>query len=167
MKQFKPLFVCSLVLLAGGFLQVFAQNKKEQKEKEVKVLLQNGSYKIDVHRALPRSGRAINLTSLYTLEIRGDSVFSHLPYFGRAYSVPYGGGDGLHFAEAMEEELISQDKKGNTEIKFQTRTSEDLYQFNIKVFNNGSVSIYVSPTNRQSISFQGELRTKENTPKED
>ncbi len=36
-------------------------------------------------------GRSIPLTSLYSLEIRNDSVISYLPYYGRAYSIPYGG----------------------------------------------------------------------------
>ena len=42
-------------------------------------------------------GRSRALTSDYSIEIRNDSVFSYLPYFGVAYNVPYGGGKGLIF----------------------------------------------------------------------
>lgn len=37
------------------------------------------------------------MTTNYTLEIRNDSVFSYLPYFGVAYNAPYGGGKSLNF----------------------------------------------------------------------
>jgi len=38
------------------------------------------------------------LTSPYSVEIRNDSIISHLPYYGRAYSIPYGGGDSSFFS---------------------------------------------------------------------
>ena len=41
-------------------------------------------------------GGSKHLTSDYSLEIRNDSVYSYLPYFGVAYNVPYGGGKGLN-----------------------------------------------------------------------
>jgi len=162
MKKIKFLLIAVLVLLVSGVQPTFAQSKKEKKEqkaKEVKELLDSGSYIIDVTRALPQSGKSINLTSPYSLELKGDSVVSFLPYFGRAYSVPYGGGDGLRFSDALTEKNVTFDKKGTAQITFKSRTKEDNYTFNIKVFSNGSATINVQPINRQSISFQGELVT--------
>lgn len=162
MKRFKLFFTIMLALLIGSAGSVYAQNKqekKEQKEKEVRELLQNGHFTIDVDRALPMSGSAVNLTSSYSLEMRGDSVISHLPYFGRAYSVPYGGGDGLRFSKLVTDKKIEFDDKGMAQIKFETRTDEDNFIYEIKVFDNGSATIFVQPTNRQSISFHGSLAT--------
>lgn len=162
MKTFRLLFFMGIVLLVGG-QSLFSQTKKEkreQKEKEVKELIDEKRFTIDVNRALPVGGRSVNLTSPYSFEMRGDSAVSYLPYFGRAYSVPYGGGDGMRFEKSVTDYSSSYNKKGIAQIKFVTRTDEDTYRFNIQVFPNGSATINVTPTNRQSITYQGELAPK-------
>lgn len=151
-----------IALLCVG-QSLFAQSKqerKEQKEKEVKETVESGRFTIDVNRAVPMSGRSVNLTSPYSLELRGDSIVSYLPYFGRAYSAPYGGGKGMNFQEkALEFEQISK-KKGATAFKFRVRTDEDVYAFRVDVFPNGSSTISVTPVNKQGITFYGEVAPK-------
>ncbi len=167
MKKFKSFIIVALVLLIGGAQPIFAQSKKEkreQKEKEVKELLSSGNFSIEVNRALPMGGKSVNLTSPYSLEMRGDSAISYLPYFGRAYSVPYGGGDGLRFEEPIKNYTVTENKKGTTEIKFEVRTKEDNYTYNIDVFKNGSSTINVQPVNKQSITFHGNLVPKKENP---
>lgn len=159
-KQFLMLILALLV----GLPTISAQSKKEkreQKKEEVKKLIVSENYKIDVNTALPMRGRSIPLTSPYSLEIRNDSVFSYLPYYGRAYSIPYGGGNGLHFKAPLKEYTMDMDRKGNSVIKFTARSPEDKYDFRMKVYSNGSASIDVNMQNRQSISFHGELDVKE------
>ena len=97
MRTKKQIFMLLLALLVG-IPTLSAQSKKEKKEQKkeaVKNLIESENYKIDVNTAMPMRGRSIPLTSSYSLEIRNDSVISYLPYYGRAYSIPYGGGDGL------------------------------------------------------------------------
>lgn len=162
MKKFRLVLVLGIALLAGG-QSLFAQSKKEkreQKEMQVKEMIESGRFIIDVNRAVPMSGRAVNLTSSYSLELRGDSVLSYLPYFGRAYSAPYGGGKGLNFTDTVSEYDLSYDKKGVARIKFRTRTDEDNYAFNVQVFPNGSSTISVTPVNKQGITFYGEVAPK-------
>ncbi|WP_308744927.1 DUF4251 domain-containing protein [uncultured Bacteroides sp.] len=163
MKMKKQILMLVLVLLAE-FPTLSAQSKKEKKEQKkeaVTKLIASENYKIDARTALPMRGRSIPLTSPYSLEIRNDSVISYLPYFGRAYSIPYGGGDGLNFKAPLKEYTMEMDKKGNAVIKFIARNPEDRYEFRAKVYPNGSANIDVSMQNRQSISFQGELEMKD------
>ncbi|MCD8173718.1 MAG: DUF4251 domain-containing protein [Alistipes sp.] len=115
-------------------------------------------YTIDVNRAVPLGGRSINLTSPYTLEIKGDSVYSHLPYYGRAYSVPYGGGKGMIFSFTVSDYSATPGRKGETVVKFTTRTQEDRHQFTVTLWPNGSADINVLPTNRQAINYTGRMR---------
>ena len=99
MKTKKQILMLLLAMLAG-IPTLSAQTKKEKKEQKkeaVRQLIVSENYKIDVNTAMPMRGRNITLSSPYSLEIRNDSVFSYLPYYGRAYSVPYGGGSGLIF----------------------------------------------------------------------
>lgn len=159
MKKREQIIMLLLALLVG-IPTLSAQTKKEEKEQKkeaVKKQIVSENYKIDVRTAMPMRGRNIHLTSSYSLEIRNDSVFSYLPYYGRAYSIPYGGGDGLHFSAPLKEYSMELDKKGNAVIQFTARNPEDKYDFRVKVYTNGSASIDVNMQNRQSISFQGEL----------
>ena len=163
MRTKKQIFMLLLALLVG-IPTLSAQSKKEKKEQKkeaVKKLIESENYKIDVPPAMPMRGRSIPLTSSYSLEIRNDSVISYLPYYGRAYSIPYGGGDGLNFKAVLKEYSMEMDKKGNAVIEFIARNPEDRYEYRVKVFPNGSASIDVNMQNRQSISFQGELYIKE------
>ena len=108
-------------------------------------------------RAVPMAGRPVNLTSPYSLEIHGDSILSYLPYFGRAYSAPYGGGEGLTFKEVSTEKERTSKKKGRSEIKFRVKTQEDVYTFRVEVYPNGLATINVMPVNKQAITFYGNV----------
>ena len=113
-----------------------AQNrneKKERTERAVKEAIAAKQYKINVDRMQPMRGGSRNLTTNYTLEIRNDSVFSYLPYFGVAYKI---------------------------QIDFKTRSDEDNYEYRLTIFPDGSTSIHVQPMNKQSISFTGEMDTE-------
>ena len=163
MRTKKQIFMLLLALLMG-IPTLSAQSKKEKKEQKkeaVKKLIESENYKIDVNTAMPMRGRSIPLTSSYSLTIRNDSVISYLPYYGRAYSIPYGGGDGLNFKAILKEYNVEMDKKGNAVIKFVARNPEDRYEFRAKVYTNGEASINVNMQNRQSISFQGELEMED------
>lgn len=162
MKNVRLFFLIGIVLMIGG-QSLYSQNKKERKEqkaKEIKEMIEGGRFTIEVDRALPMGGRSVNLTTPYSLEMRGDSAISYLPYFGRAYSLPYGGGDGMRFEESITDYQSTFDKKGTARIKFVARTKEDTFHFDVKVFSNASATIGVTSANRQNITYQGELAPK-------
>lgn len=160
-KKKKAVYLWSVMfLLFLGSPSVWAQSKqekKEQREKDVKEWIDSKHFTIEVDRALPLRGRSVHLTSPYSLELRGDSVFSYLPYFGRAYNVPYGGGNGMRFEKPMTEYAVTYGKKGKTILLFDTKTDDDKYTFFIEIYPNGSATIQVTPVNRQSISYYGEI----------
>lgn len=167
MKTIRTIFFLLLVAVIG-VPTLSAQTKKEKKEmkqKAVRELVLAEKYKIDVDRAIPARGRSVSLTSPYSIEIRNDSVISHLPYYGRAYSIPYGGGEGLNFKAPISDYKIEWDKKGTAKVRFIARSTEDRFSFNIDIFSNGSSSIFVNMQNRQSISFQGDLDIPEKEQK--
>ncbi|MCD8194077.1 MAG: DUF4251 domain-containing protein [Tannerellaceae bacterium] len=149
-----------MVVFLTGQQPLCAQSKKElkaEKEQLVKQLVENDCFHIKVDRAIPQQGGSKYLTSPYSVEICGDTVKSYLPYFGRAYSVPYGGGKGLIFDSQITDYKRTYDKKGTANIRFSTRTEEDNYKFQIEIFTNGSARINVVPVNRQPISFHGDV----------
>ncbi len=148
--------LAALLLLAGcsqgGKVQV-----SQQAEKTREALAQK-KYTIGVGQALPARGRAVNLNSNYSLTVSGDSVYSHLPYFGRAYNVPYGGGSGLVFDAPITGYTVKEGRKGLTEVSFEARTGEDWFRFNIRVSPGGGSYISVLPGQREAISFDGRMQ---------
>jgi hypothetical protein len=152
-----------IMLLTLGFFSCKSPDLAAGLEKAqvVKGLIDSKYYAVNVNRMLPMSGKTQNLTSNYSLEIRGDSVISYLPYFGRAYSVPYGGGKALNFEAITTNYTHSYDRNGTAEISFQTDSGEDRYKYSVKIFVNGSSVIQVTPNNRQSVTYHGNLNTKE------
>ena len=98
MKTAKLILLCLSGMLAMQPATAQSRSeKKAQTERSVREALNAGQYKIKVDYMQPMRGRSRALTSDYSIEIRNDSVFSYLPYFGVAYNVPYGGGKGLIF----------------------------------------------------------------------
>ncbi len=163
MKIIKRVFLLLLVMVAGvSTLQAQSKKEKEQqKASAVKEQVVSKNYKLEVNTAFPMSGRMVNLTTPYSLEVKNDSVFSYLPYYGRAYSIPYGGGKGLIFNAPIDEYNMEYNKKGEAKIKLVAHTEEDNFQYNISIYSNGSASINVDMQNRQSISYSGDLEMKE------
>ena len=165
MKQLLIMTSLFLSILLPGCSSMKGLTAEEKNEKEVALreAIENREFRIDVNRMIPMSGRSSSLTSNYSLDVNGDNVKSYLPYAGRAYSVPYGGGNGLIFESVIGEYVSSTENGGKTVIEFRTKTDEDLFVYRIEIFPNGSASINVRPNNRQSISFSGTaipLKTK-------
>ena len=159
MKAKRHLFI-ALFGFGIGIATLSGQNKKEKKElkkEAVTGVLESANYKINVDAALPMGGQYITLSTPYSLEVKNDSLFSYLPYYGRAYNIPYGGGKGLIFNALIENYRMDIHPKGNAAIRFSARSPEDYCNFHIKVFDNGSVTIDVTMQKRQAISFRGEI----------
>lgn len=147
--------------LIGGQSLFASEAKKREKEalrQQVKELVESNAFTIDVDRALPMGGRSINLTGSYTLELRHDSALVYLPYYGRAYIAPIGGGGGIEANDLMEDFVLDNDKKGNIEMEFKVSGEGDRYRFIVTIYTNGKATIRVTPQNKQGISFHGELR---------
>ena len=105
----------------------------------------------------PTRGKAVNVAHDYSLEVRGDTLVSYLPYFGRAYSVPYGGGKGLNFTAPIMEYRSEKGRRCSTTISMKVRNDEDIYMFVLEIFDDGNTSIDVRPQEREPISYSGNI----------
>lgn len=152
--------ICLCIAYMASSQTVFAQDRKDKKQEtaqKVRNVINSNRFKIEVDRMTPMSGPSKMLTPEYSVEVRNDSVYSRLPYFGRAYNIPYGGGEGLIFSEPLNEYIAKYHRKGKVEIKFVTRNEGDKYTYQIVIYPNSSTTININSTNRQPISYQGEL----------
>ena len=157
MKQMKWIFMClASLLLAENIPAQTREEKKAEWQANIEKRITGKHFKIDVSMAYPMRGSSIPLTTPYSLELKQDSADVYLPYFGRAYSVPYGGGKGLHFRSPVTDFNTKKKKKGYV-VSFTTETEEDTYDFFIDIADEGAASISVTMRNRQSIRYSGEI----------
>ncbi len=120
-------------------------------------MLARRMYKVDFTRAYPQSAPSFTLNDRYFISVIDDRVESFLPYFGRAYTVPYGGGEGLRFAAPITGYTDELKRNGRREIEFTAITDEDHYEFSLTISPMGDTSLTVSAFRKQSISFTGRL----------
>ena len=92
--------------------------------------------------------------------MKGDTLISYLPYFGRVYWVPYGGGKGLNFMVTISSYEEWEKKNGLRHIEIGLKNEEDTYLYTIEVFSNGSATIDVMARQREQISYTGEMDVK-------
>lgn len=123
----------------------------------VKKALQEKAFKIHVTQMYPQNRRARSLTTYYSLELRNDSVFSDLPYFGEAYTPQMPNDKGLVFEGPVMDLKITPERKEKTVISFDARNNGDTYTYNVTLWNNGVADIMVQAMRRQSISYHGKL----------
>lgn len=140
-----------------------AEKRVEQTEK-IKSLLDSKTFVFDATNANPMTGNTINLTSNYDVRIQNDSLFSYLPYYGRAYTAAYGGESPMIFDSPIVEYSMEKAKKGFYSIKATVKNKMDNLEFNFNIAETGSATLIVISNNRQSISYYGNIeKTKEET----
>jgi len=170
MKRLIKLFAAAVLVLA--FIHVaIAQTRQEKKAAEqaaIKNMVENNNFSFVADYALPMTGGSRQLTSIYDLKITGDSVIAFLPYYGQAYLAPSPGETegGIKFATTQFRYQKSAEKKGGWEIVI-TPTNRDIsnwrdvQQMRLDISKDGFASLYVNSSNRDPISFQGNVVAKE------
>lgn len=142
-----------LVFFFSGYSAIaHAQNK----ESTIKDIVEAKEFVFHAQTALPFSGSSRQLTSEYDLKVSKNSIVSFLPFFGRAYSLPYGGRDGgFNFTSKEFEYSAEGRKKGGWDITIKPRDVTDFREFLLTLSENGYGTLHVISDNRQSISFTG------------
>ena len=147
----------ALVMLSGCATAEERAARAAEQTAKVKIALTERQYKIGINRMYPMKGSSKSVSASYAVEVRNDSLISYLPYIGRAYQVPYGGGKGLNFSERIGSYQESQTKKGLRRIEIGVKNEEDTYLYTIDVWENGSSQIDVQARQRERISYSGEM----------
>ena len=151
-------WVITGLLAACATSSLSRQEREARAAAEVQQHINDMRFVIEVDMMYPLRGTSKHLDYGYEVKIQGDSLYSHLPYFGRAYNIPYGGGKGLSFAAPILEKTIGTDKKGRTVMQFYLRNDEDEFYYLIEVFSNGKSSVEVQSRQRERISFNGQMK---------
>jgi hypothetical protein len=151
MKNIKRVLVLAVIMLTGS-LVTSAQKKSAD---EVKRMVESLNYVFKAEMANPQGSVSRFLTSEYDLVVTRDTVISFLPYFGRAYSAPINPSEGgIKFTSVKFDYKQSNDGK-RWKIDIRPKDASDVQQLYLDIFDNGSATLQVISTNRQTISFNG------------
>lgn len=172
----KNILFIGILIFTVAFANAQETEKKSKKEKKAekkaqqieatKALIENNTFTFYATSALPSKGRTVNLEYRYSVTIKNDTIISYLPFYGRAYSVAYGGSDsGFDFTQPIIDYSVEERKKGYL-VKVKTKNGNDNIDYTFNISETGSASLSVTSTNRQGISYHGNVGPEEEVKKE-
>ena len=158
-----------LTLVLGCISLAHGQNpKKAARQKAIKNMVDSTHFYFSANYVLPQRGVSRQLTSVYDLKITKDSIISYLPYFGETHMAPDPGSTegGIMFTSTNFGYKVTQNKKGGWEITINFKDHNitnwrDVQQMVLNISPDGYASLFVLNSNRDPISFQGDIIAKE------
>ncbi len=156
MKSIVILILGILFLTFTGFQPNDRKEKKLQKEKEMIEVIESGHFRFVASSAKSSLGYFNNLGANYDLVFDSLKIKAFLPYYGRAYNVPYGGSGGVKFDLRAEKiEKVWNKKKKLFTIHTEVADSEDSYSIYLTAGASGYADLQLNFRNRQMISYYG------------
>lgn len=163
MKTINYLLAILTLSLVLAFTACSSLTSAERAERDAKIAqavekaLAERQYTVNIQMMFPQRGKAVNVSSNYSLQVKGDTLVSYLPFFGRAYSVPYGGGDGYNFTAPIKEYHVQKAHNGNTSIEIHVDTRENYIKYSLDISPNGNAYVDVTSREREPVSYSGQV----------
>lgn len=166
MKKLSVLVLVALFLGITGFQPENKKEKKARQKLEMAQLIQNGRFRFVANSARSNLGNFNNLGSTYDVVFDSLNIKASLPYYGRAYSVPYGGSGGVKFElTAKNIDRNWNEKKKLYTISTELSDSQDTYSIILTTGLNGYADLNINFRNRQWISYYGTIEKIESARK--
>lgn len=121
--------------------------------------INSGNFTVVVSCAHPLRMRNVFLNSSYDLRIKNDSAFAYLPYFGVARTARLGTQDGgIKFEQKMnQQQVVYNSNKKCWDFHFNVTDNQIYYSVDMRIFENGSTLLTVNSSDRDVISFDGQV----------
>ena len=160
MKRILIALTAAAFLLTGCGVLIESREDRlarlEREAQQVRQGVESGDFKIEIDHMIPLRGGSRHVDN-YSVKVKDGHVVSYLPYFGRAWDLPYGGGHGLNFEADIQESALYRSDDGSYTVRLLIKTDEDTHVYTFQVFQNGSTSLLVQSKNREPISFNGDF----------
>ena len=150
-----------LLLISCGSTKNTGSSTDLQNFEQLRELVNSREFEIENDWAVPLRLTTINLIGNSNfIRFKGDSVEVFLPYFGvRQSGGGYGTSGGIEYEGPAKDLEIAEDMaKNNILIKFEGRQGSEHLQFIITLFPKGNASTSVNSSERDPISYWGEVK---------
>ena len=164
-------FIYLLVALIAVF-NVNAQETKKETDplaaETLKSLVESKNYVFEAYSALPLKGDIQKLIDDFSLSVTPKNVISDLPYFGQVYQASLVTTDGgIKFTSYDFEYTVQDRKNGGWEVRIKAKDIKFAPQMLLTIMKTGSATLSVNSSDRQAISYNGEIKKpKETMPKD-
>ncbi len=147
----------ALIMSCSTMTQAERDAKQAERAAYVTKVLDDRHYKIDINVMYSTSFGSQNVRGTWSLEVKGDTLVSYLPYAGVAHSASIGSNKGFNFTAPIKPYKDYMDKKGKRNIQLTTDNGEDVIDYHLEIMANGSTFINVISRKRESISYSGDI----------
>ncbi len=163
MKTYSLLIVFSSFFLLGCST---AQMKKENIEARQEIvsdrigdLLASQKFEFIANTMFPMGQPPKNLVgSDYSVTFSPEKIISDLPYYGVAYGgMGVGRDKGMRF-EGETDDFITTHSEKEYKVTAIVKAENDSFSITMEVSKSGYASLTISSRNRETISYQGEVR---------
>ena len=158
MKITISVVLISLFLGLSGFVQESKKERKAREKLEMAQLIDSGSFKFVARSAHSNLGTFNQLSSDYEMIFDSLQIKAYLPYFGRAYSVRYGGDGGVKFdLKADHIDQIWYSKKKLYFIMTDLADDHERYIIYLSTSLSGFATLKINFQERQWIEYSGTI----------
>lgn len=157
----KNLFLSCLFVMLIGLASAFgAKPTAEQIEQAAavrKAMAESKDYTLYINRGANNTrGGSIPMAAI--VRVRGNEVYSTLPYWGDARNSAFSSDAAMRFTAKITEYEVTEGKRNKTLVSF---TAEDpggqIYKMRFVLFYNGRVDLSTSGSNVQPMSYSGAI----------
>jgi hypothetical protein len=147
-------YILQTMLIAAAVFTASDVQAQRRNETDVKKLVESGNFTFKAQTALPSAGNSVFLNSDYDIRVSKDTLWSFLPYFGRAFTAPMNPRQSaLDFVSTEFSYKVESRRKGwNVDIEPQ---NHDVRSMTLSISPGGSATLQVISNSRQAISFSG------------
>jgi hypothetical protein len=164
MKTIGLLILVSLLIGLTGFQQESKKERKARQQIEMVQLIESGHFRFVARSANSDLGNFNQLTSNYDMAFDSLCIKAFLPYFGRAYSVPYGRSGGVKFdLTAKKIDRVWSERRKLYIISTEVADSDDSYSIQLTAGLSGFADLKINFRNRRWISYTGNIEKLEPT----
>lgn len=164
MKTLRIVSILSIFILYFSVCNANPEKKKDARPfNKVLTLVDSHEFTINVDYAYPSGGRSVSLASNGgTIVMKGDSVQGHLPFFGRAYSLPYGDSGSIEFDnKKVDSSMKVDEQKQQITYKFSVAGRSDIFRVQCVITASGKCNVSVTSNSKTPISYSGDIQEVE------
>lgn len=152
-----------LFLLIPAYPQENLRKEKRErarleKQLEIDSLMNIKAFEFVATHANPQGGSSVDLTTnSNSVKFRPENIDSYMPFFGRAYSIDFGGDAGLKFEGKPSEFKITRKGEKGYEVKAAVPLPRDNFKLDLFVGREGSATMTITCNQRSPISYFGNV----------
>lgn len=161
------------MVLPAGAQKISKEEKTAQQGKslaEARALLESRQFDVEILHVYPQGGGDVSrFNPRGKITVKDSVAEGHLPFFGRAYSLPYGEGGGIEFDAPMKNPQVKTEKKKKKQsvtFSFSVPGKGDTYQITIETMGGDGCSVFLVSNNRTQISYSGKIKALDREDKE-